>query len=110
MTKVIKLKVGSKWNGMIAIREKYLDEANKTQADIFIKYPTGKLLIPFSEVNHFHTKTDKKFKDNFSTEMHALVYYKVPKVGEIYGQKPKEIKKEEEVIPTIPTVTQMQLF
>ncbi len=110
MAKIIKLRVGSKWNSMIAIREKYLEEALKTGSDIFINYPEGKLLIPFSEVNHFHTKTDKKFKDNFSNELHALVYYKIPKTGDIYGKKPIEIKKEEEVIPTIPTVTQGQLF
>lgn len=113
MNTTIQLRVGSKWNGMIAIREKYLVQANAEKADIFIKYPEGKLLIPFSEVNHYHTISDKKFKDNFSNEMHALVYYKVPKVGEIYGQKTKEIKDEspkEEVINTIPEMAQTTLF
>ncbi len=113
MNTTIQLRVGSKWNGMIAIREKYLVQANAEKADIFIKYPEGKLLIPFSEVNHYHTISDKKFKDKFSNEMHALVYYKVPKVGEIYGQKSAEIKDEkpkEEVINTIPKNPQTTLF
>lgn len=109
----LQLRVGSKWNGMVAIREKYLIQANAEQSDIFIKYPEGKLLIPFSEVNHYHTISEKKFKDNFSNELHALVYYKVPRVGEIYGAKTKETKDEspkEEVINTIPEIKQTSLF
>lgn len=109
MNTTIQLRVGSKWNGMIAIREKYLVQANAEKADIYIKYPEGKLLIPFSEINHYHTISDKKFKDKFSNEMHALVYYKVPKVGEIYGEKVKQ-DKPEEVINTIPINPQTTLF
>jgi len=109
MNTTIQLRVGSKWNGMIAIREKYLVQANAEKVDILIKYPEGRLLIPFAEINHYHTISEKKFRDNFSNEMHALVYYKVPRVGEIYGQKPKE-DKPEKVINTIPEMTQTSLF
>jgi uncharacterized radical SAM superfamily Fe-S cluster-containing enzyme len=109
MNTTIQLRVGSKWNGMIAIREKYLVQANAEKADILIKYPEGRLLIPFAEINHYHTISEKKFRDNFSNEMHALVYYKVPRVGEIYGQKPKE-DKPEEVINTIPENPQTTVF
>ena len=112
--KIIKLNVGSKWNGMLAIREKYLKQANDEGADILIRYPQGKLLIPNSEVNKYHTISEKKFRDNFSNELHALVYYKIPKNGDIYGTRPitdqEKAQEPVKLINTIPKLKQGKLF
>jgi len=105
----IKLRVGTKWNGMIAIRGKYVDQAKVEGCDIWVRFPEGKMLIPNKELAYFHTRTEKKFKDNFSNELHDLVYYKVPKEGEIYC--PRAVKKEvEEVTNTEPIIKQTALF
>lgn len=81
----IKVKVNKSWNGMVAIRDKYVDEAIRLKVGLEVTYgTTGKMSIPADKVSTYHTRTGKVYKDKFSNASHGLVYYKVPKTGTEY--------------------------
>lgn len=80
----IKISVSKPWNGMVAVREKYVTQALNEGKGLNISFAGKYMLVAPELVTQWHTKTGKVYKDNFSKEMHALVYYKVPVDGHEY--------------------------
>lgn len=69
------LKVKKSWNGKVAIRDKYFDDAIATNTGIVIECMGEVMTIPADKVKYFAFKSNQPMKDTFSGESHYLYYY-----------------------------------
>lgn len=78
---MIKISINKKFNGLYPIRDKYTKQAEKESdcIEITVKDTKEKIVIPKEHLNDWIAFTKGGFKDNFSNEVHSLVYYKIKK-------------------------------
>ncbi len=70
------LQVKKPWQGKVAIRDKYVIEAQETGQDITIKCQGRQMHIPNEEIDPRITgRTKNPVADRFSKERHHLVYF-----------------------------------
>ena len=72
---MIKVKVNTIFQGQVAIRDKYLKQAEATGQDILITHDKDQMLIRFTEVHKYKARSLHPVKDRYSKEKHLLVYY-----------------------------------
>jgi len=79
---MIKIKVNTIWQGQVAIRDKYLKQAQERQEDILIIHGQEQMLIPHLTAHKYNAISQKPVKDKFRygdiyvAEEHYLLYYK----------------------------------
>lgn len=78
MVEYIKVNVSKPWNGMLAIRDKYVGQAKFLKVGLHLTFKGGSMKIKFEDLGNYHSWTKPIYKDRFSPEYHALVYYKMP--------------------------------
>lgn len=74
---MVKIKVKSTWQGKIAIRSKYLLEAEKNGEGIIIEHNGQQMVIPANEIrSRVAGVSEKPVGDRFgSKEKHYLIYF-----------------------------------
>ena len=72
---MIKVKVKTVYQGQVAIRDKYLNQAMKTCQGILITHGKDQMLIRDTEVHKYKARSLNPVKDRYSKEYHYLVYY-----------------------------------
>lgn len=63
------------FKGMVAIRDKILNEAKKDRMGLIIHCAEKKMTIPYEKLDSYWSISETKFQDHFSEEKHKLVYY-----------------------------------
>jgi hypothetical protein len=73
---MIQVKVKSQYKGLVAIRDKYLLEAEASGQGLIIEHNDQQMVIPFNEI-HTRVKgvSEKPVFNKFSRERHSLIYY-----------------------------------
>lgn len=75
-TAMIKLEVKSIWQGKVAIRQKYLEQAYKNKKGLEIHHAGSIMLIPFDKIkDSVVAKSEKSVYDKFKGEYHWLIYF-----------------------------------
>lgn len=69
------LKVKKSWNGKVAIRDKYVEDALKNGTGIIIECMGEVMTIKPERVKYHAFKSSHPMKDMFSGESHYLYYY-----------------------------------
>lgn len=73
---MIKVKVKTIWEGKVAVRDKYIDEARATGQGLIITHKQGFMVIPNEEINsRIDSYSEQFFADHFSDKKHQLVYF-----------------------------------
>jgi hypothetical protein len=73
---MILIKLKSKWNGMVAIREKYLNEAIKTKQGISMSLNGEIMDIKYNNlISSITARSKKPVLDKYSNETHYLIYF-----------------------------------
>jgi len=73
--KMISTDVKTIWNGMVAIRDKYVKKALKEKRDLEIKHQRERMIIPYGEIKERIHSVSKPVPDKFSDKMHKLIYF-----------------------------------
>lgn len=72
----MKIKVRSKWQGMVGIRDKYVSECLRMKDPMEIHCEGEVMVIGPDEVGiRQKGKSDRQFRDKFSSESHYLIYF-----------------------------------
>lgn len=73
---MIKVKVKTIWQGKVAVRDKYIDEAKATGQGLIIAHKGASMVIPNDEIGNLITGySERFFADRFSDKKHQLVYF-----------------------------------
>jgi len=73
---VIEITVNTSWNGQVAIRGQYIQDASKTEQDIIIYHGHGSMRIPNHKLYEMLVaKSDKKVLDKFRKQEPDFLYY-----------------------------------
>lgn len=73
--RVIKVKVKTIWHGQVAIRDKYLKQAEERMEDILIIHGQEQMLINHRVAHKYRAVSAKPVRDRFSPVRHYLIYY-----------------------------------
>lgn len=73
---MIEIKVKKSWQGMVAIRDKYLNQAKQEHKSILIQCEGGEMIIAYEDLDKYVMMSDKPVIDYFTNTGHYLVYYK----------------------------------
>lgn len=83
----IKIKVKTVWQGQVAIRDRYIEQAKNEERDILISLRKGRMLIPFNEIDSLILHRSKQpFYDKYKNEYHHLYYFKYKEENEQQAQ------------------------
>lgn len=69
------IKVDTVWEHKVAIRDKYLNEANNAGEGIRIEKKGEIMTIPFERLKEYAFKSKFPFYDRYSKQKHYLYYY-----------------------------------
>ena len=72
---MIKVKVNTIWQGQVAIRDKYLKQAQEKMEDILIIHGQEQMVIRWVQAHNYKAISEKPVKDKYSKEKHYLLYY-----------------------------------
>ena len=72
---MINLKVKTQWEGKVAIRDKFIQQAKEKNEDILIEHAGNIMLIPVDKIDEVALPYREKVRDKFSLEYHELVYF-----------------------------------
>jgi len=74
---MVSVKVRSQWQGMVAIRKKYLDTVLETEEDLDIEHDGKHMIMTYAEADTRKVIMDKPVyvNDKYSGEIHELVYF-----------------------------------
>ena len=87
MNKPIKIKVNKPWVGRVAVRDRYVNQANLENRGLEIHCGNNTMTIPAEKVNDLIVAKSKvDFFDKFSNQRHFLFYY---------DWKPEVVKEDE---------------
>jgi hypothetical protein len=96
----MKVFVKSKWNGLVAFRDKYITEAQEKKENLQILCEGETMTIPYDQVES-KIKSQRPVKDKFSEKMQNLVYIWFEKDKVVLTAKEKREKKKKEKIAKI---------
>jgi len=73
---MITVKIKSVWHGKVAIRDKYVVQAQKNKEDIFLVKGNDRMIIPLDKIDEAIVgKSEFPFQDKYSKESHYLIYF-----------------------------------
>jgi len=73
---VIEITVNTTWNGQVAVRGQYIQDATKTEQDIIIYHNHGSMRIPNHKLYEMLVaKSNKKVLDKFRKFKPDFLYY-----------------------------------
>ena len=71
------IKVKTLFQGKVAVRDRYINEAIKKEESLEITCQSGVMEIPHDQIkSKIVGKSDSPFKDRYSKEFHFLIYFK----------------------------------
>jgi hypothetical protein len=73
---MVKVKVRTIWKGLVAIRDKYIKQAYEEKVGIQISHGKESIFIPYEEIESKIVTESDKISDNYSNEMHKLIYFR----------------------------------
>ena len=86
----MKVVVHTTWNGMVAVRNKYVDTALQNRESLTIVHKGISMVIPYESIRLKVRGSREGVPDKFSKNKHSLYYFKWS-----VGVKPDQIRKEE---------------
>ncbi len=73
---MIPIKIKTIFQGKVAVRDRYINEAIKKKESLEITHRSGVMVIPCEDLQKkIVGKSDKPFQDRYSRELHFLIYY-----------------------------------
>ena len=73
---MITVKIKSVWHGKVAIRDKYVVQAQKNKEDISLVKGNDRMIIPLDKIDEAIVgKSEFPFQDKYSKESHYLIYF-----------------------------------
>lgn len=73
---MITKKVKTLFQGMVGVRDKYLEAAETAKTDLQIEFGGEVMVIPYSELKaRIKAKSDRPFYDKFGQSWHYLYYF-----------------------------------
>jgi len=73
---MITIIVKTEYQGMIAIRDKYIKEAINAGEDLVIHHDGESMRIPCAKINdRIFTTSDKPFTNRYERDSHYLIYF-----------------------------------
>ncbi|MFW6173503.1 MAG: hypothetical protein ACOC5T_07155 [Elusimicrobiota bacterium] len=72
---MITTRVKTIWNGMVAIRDKYVKEALKKKEDLEIIHENENMIIEWNQIEKRIHSISKPIPDKFSNAIHKLIYF-----------------------------------
>jgi len=74
---MIRVTIKSLWDGLVGVRDKYIQEAQGKKDDLVLIYGLEQMLIKWQDLHRLMvSKSEHPFKDKFSEDWHYLCYYK----------------------------------
>ena len=74
---MITVKVKTSWQSKVAIRDRYIEEAERNKEGITILHNDSRMIIPYDELQgRIVARSDQPVIDKFSGQSHYLVYLK----------------------------------
>lgn len=87
---MIEVMVETEWQGMVAVRQQFLEQARLHNEDIMIFHEKGRMRIPYQEVyTRVARKSEWPMRDKFRKYKPGYLYY--------YNWKPDEVQAKMEV-------------
>jgi len=68
--------VNTVWQGLVAVRDKYIREAINAGEDLVIHHDGESMRIPCAKINdRIFTTSDKRLFDRYGRDSHYLIYF-----------------------------------
>lgn len=76
MSTIHKIQVKKPWNGMVAVRDKQVFQAQGAHADMLILCKGKQMLIKYEDIQKsIRSRSKQPFYDKFSEDHHYLFYF-----------------------------------